>query len=254
MDAWALEPDDGFVAEQNARVVASAEEYYRTVFGREEQSWNVRERHMADTVAALLDHVADLLGGPSPQQQPSTRATTTTQTRLVVWAHNSHVGDARATSMRDHGEVSVGQLCRERFGADAVRLVGFATSTGTVTAAPQWDAPARVMALHPPPPGAWEDVLHHVDMPKLFLDCHRASPVLRAELARPRLQRAIGVVYGGHHGHDHAAGDLGGAHCYGAQLADQFDALFYLDRTRAVEPLEPDADVFTDAEDLLAGL
>jgi len=235
VDTWALEPDDGFVAEQNARVVTNAEAYYRAVFGRQDTSWNVRDHHMTETLGALLDHLAVL--NHLPEGTPS---------RVVVWAHNSHLGDARATSMADEGEVNVGQLCRERWGDEQVAILGFSTCMGTVTAAPKWDYPAQVAHLRPSHPGSWDDAFHAVGLPKFFLDLRNASPVLRRALDEQRLQRAVGVVY-------RPQTELG-SHYFYARPARQFDGLFYFDDTRAVEALEPAAEVDTTEEDLLAGL
>src|SRR5207302_9256781 len=122
-----LAPDDHFLAEANAKLVADAERYYREMFRGRVRSWNLRDRHMDETLAALADHLGTT--GPLP-------------VRIVVWAHNSHVGDARATEMGESGEWNLGQLARERFGQDAF-LVGFSTHRGTVTAADDWDAPPK---------------------------------------------------------------------------------------------------------------
>src|SRR5919201_1605433 len=121
--------DEQFFAEQNARVVKNAEEYYRSMFRGRVSSWNLRDQHMAGTLEALMDHLSR--GGR--------------QARMVVWAHNSHLGDARATEVAEQGEWNVGQLVRERFGSEAV-LVGFSTYSGTVTAASNWDEPPASQA------------------------------------------------------------------------------------------------------------
>src|SRR5207247_1010301 len=118
--------DEYFYAEQNARLVKNAEQYYRTMFQGRVSSWNLRDRHMAETLDALVEHL-DRQGG---------------RTRVVVWAHNSHVGDARATHMGQEGEWNVGQLVRQKYLRDSV-LVGFTTYMGTVTAASEWDGPAE---------------------------------------------------------------------------------------------------------------
>ena len=124
--------DELFYAEQNARLVKNAEEYYRSMFLEEVSSWNLRDRHMVETLNALVAHL-DRQGG---------------RAKLVVWAHNSHLGDARATQMSQRGELNVGQLVRERYGGDAV-LVGFTTHHGTVTAASDWNGPAERKRVRP---------------------------------------------------------------------------------------------------------
>jgi erythromycin esterase-like protein len=136
--------DEQFHAEQNARLVVEAERYYRAMFsGRHELSWNLRDRHMADALQRLLAHL-DRHGG-----EPA---------KVVVWAHNSHVGDARKTEMRQRGELNLGQLTREGFGADAA-LIGFSNYEGTVTAASEWDGPAKRMRVRPGLPGSYEELL-----------------------------------------------------------------------------------------------
>jgi erythromycin esterase-like protein len=196
--------DAHFVAEQNARLAADAERYYRCVFRGRGSSWNLRDTHMADTLDALLDH----LGAP-----------------VVVWAHNSHVGDARGSEMgwrRD--ELNLGQLARERHGDD-VRIVGFTTASGTVTAAEDWNRPGTVHALRPPLPGSLEALLHERGTPDAVLD-------LRAgELAgRDLLQRFVGVVY-------RARGERA-AHYLTTRPADQYDVLVHVDRTSALAALD----------------
>lgn len=204
--------DEQFFAEQNASVVANAEAYYRTMFGDRAASWNLRDRHMADTLDHLLAHL-DRHGG---------------RTRVVVWAHNSHLGDARATDVAARGELNLGQLLRERHGRDVVS-VGFTTSTGTVTAASDWGGAPERKRVRPPLPESWEALLHATGIPDLLL-CSLADGELGRALAEPRLQRAIGVIYRPETERQ--------SHWYGASLAHQFDALVHLDVTRAVEPLE----------------
>jgi erythromycin esterase-like protein len=144
--------DEQFVAEQNAAVVTNAEEYYRTMFGDRAGSWNLRDRHMADTLDQLLAHL-DRHGGT---------------TRVVVWAHNSHVGDARATEMNQRGELNIGQLMRERHGRDVVN-VGFTTYAGTVTAASDWGEPAERKHVRRALPGSYEALLHATRIPAFLL-------------------------------------------------------------------------------------
>jgi erythromycin esterase-like protein/predicted phosphoribosyltransferase len=204
--------DDYFVAEQNARLVKNAEEYYRTMLLGRVSSWNLRDRHMADTLAAVLAYLDR--GRPGA--------------RLVVWAHNSHVGDARATEMGERGELNLGQLARERHGAGAV-LVGFTTHTGTVTAASAWDGPAQRKRVRPSLAGSVEHLLHEAGLVRCLLPL-RTDPELAGVLDAPRLERAIGVIY--------APETERRSHYFHARVASQFDYLVHVDTTRAVEPLE----------------
>ena len=206
--------DEHFFAEQNARLVRNAEEYYRSMFRGRVSSWNLRDRHMAETLEALVEHF-DARGGPPA--------------RVVVWEHNSHIGDARATEMGEEGEWNVGQLARERWGGDAV-LVGFTTHHGTVTAASDWDRPGERKRVRPALPGSWESLFHALEVPDFLLPL-RGRPELARALAGPRLERAIGVVY--------LPRSERASHYFHARLAEQFDAVVHLDETRAVEPLEP---------------
>jgi len=204
-------PDDLFFAEQNARLIANAEQYYRVMFHSHALSWNLRDQHMAETLGALMTHLVARV--PSP--------------RVVVWAHNSHIGDARATERHRAGELNLGQLVRERIGAAAV-LVGFSTFAGTVTAASNWDEPAERKRVRPALPGSIEALFHESGMGNFLLDLAQ-EPVRRA-LARPKLQRAIGVIY--------RPDTERQSHYYHVQLPAQFDAMLHYDTTRAVEPLE----------------
>jgi erythromycin esterase-like protein len=209
--------DEYFQAEQNARVVKDAEEYYRSMFGGVDSTWNLRDRHMADTLAALKGHLAPRFSQP----------------KVVVWAHNSHVGDARATEQGTDGQVTLGQLVREQEHAQTV-LIGFSTFQGTVTAASNWDHPAERKVVRPGLPSSYEELFHRTGMPGFSLrlgDLGGAS--VQAALDEPRLQRAIGVVY------KPETERL--SHYYHVKLRQQFDALIHIDRTRAVEPLERSA-------------
>lgn len=207
-----LPEDEIFYAEQNARLVTSAEEYYRTMFRGRVQSWNLRDRYMAETLEALVGHM-ERLG---------------TQAKVVVWEHNSHIGDARATTMGDMGEWNVGQLARQRFDDDAV-LVGFSTYQGTVTAATDWDGPAERKRVRPGLPESFEALFHGV-AENNFLLIMRGNPVLEEALDEIRLERAIGVIY---HPETERV-----SHYFEAQLPQQFDAVIHFDETRAVEPLD----------------
>jgi erythromycin esterase-like protein len=204
--------DELFYAEQNARLVKNAEEYYRTMFRGRVESWNLRDRHMAETLDALIAHL-ERKGG---------------RTRVVVWEHNSHIGDARATAMGDMGEWNIGQLSRERFGSDAV-LVGFSTYQGTVTAASDWDAPAERKRVRPGLPGSFE-ALFHGARERNFLLIMRLDSRLEESLSERRLERAIGVIY---HPETERV-----SHYFEARLPDQFDAVIHIDETHAVEPLD----------------
>ncbi|OFV90196.1 MAG: hypothetical protein A3H95_05205 [Acidobacteria bacterium RIFCSPLOWO2_02_FULL_64_15] len=204
--------DEFFFAEQNARLVRNAEGYYRTMFGGRVESWNLRDQHMTES----LRHLMQFLDKSHPRS------------RVVVWAHNSHLGDARATEMGQSGELNVGQLVRERFGAEAV-LVGFTTSTGTVTAATEWDGPAHRRHVRPALAGSYERIFHETGIPRFLLPL-RTDLDLASALAGPHLERAIGVIY--------APDTERRSHYFHARLAEQFDFVLHIDETRAVEPLE----------------
>jgi len=204
--------DEYFHAEQNARLAQNAERYYRSMFGGRVSSWNLRDRHMAETLEELVAHL-DRQGG---------------HTKIVVWEHNSHLGDARATQMGADGELNVGQLVRERHDREAF-LVGFTTHAGTVAAADNWDEAPRRKQVRPSLPGSYENLFHAADIPRFLLmlrDSGELADALRAE----RLERAIGVIY--------RPQTERLSHYFTARLSDQFDAVIHLDRTRAVEPLE----------------
>ncbi len=207
--------DEYFYAEQNARLVKNAEEYYRSMFRGRVSSWNLRDRHMAETLDALVAHLDR--GGR--------------RTKAVLWAHNSHLGDARATEMGEGGEWNVGQLVRERYGDDAV-LVGFSTYTGTVTAADDWDEPPKRKHVRPGLPGSYEALFHETGLPRFLLPLRDGGAAV-AGLREPRLERAIGVIY--------RPETERFSHYFHARLPEQFDAILHFDETRAVEPLELDA-------------
>src|SRR5205807_6370281 len=153
--------DDFFFAEQNARLVKNAEEYYRSMFRGSVPSWNLRDRHMAETLESLVAHLENQgqVGSTTRQSHRGAQPA-----KVVVWEHNSHLGDARATEMGERGELNVGQLVRERHGRDAV-LVGFSTYTGTVTAASDWDAPAERKRVRPALQDSYEALFHEVGIP-----------------------------------------------------------------------------------------
>jgi erythromycin esterase-like protein len=204
--------DEFFYAEQNARLIKNAEEYYRSMFRGRVSSWNLRDRHMAETLHALAAH----LEGEGRQA------------KVVVWAHNSHLGDARATQMGGRGELNVGQLVRERYGLDSV-LVGFSTYTGTVTAASDWGGPAERKRVRPGLDGSYEALFHGVGLPRFLLSLRGETEAV-AGLRKSQLERAIGVIY--------LPETERVSHYFYARLPDQFDAVLHFDETRAVEPLE----------------
>jgi erythromycin esterase-like protein len=197
--------DRHFYAEMNARLVVDAERYYRAMFRGGIESWNLRDTHMTDTLDRVVAHLERSRGGA----------------KAVVWEHNSHLGDARATELGQAGEINVGQLVRERHGAHAY-LVGFTTYTGTVTAASDWGRPAERRLVRRALAGSWEELFHEKGVPAFLVD--------PSTVPGRRLERAIGVVY--------RPVTERISHYFHARLADQFDAVIHIDETTAVEPLE----------------
>jgi erythromycin esterase-like protein len=207
--------DEFFHAEQNARLVKNAEEYYRSMFRGRVESWNMRDRHMAETLDALDAHLS----------------AEGTAARVAVWEHNSHLGDARATELGESGEWNVGQLVRERHARESL-LVGFTTHRGTVTASSDWDEPGRRKRVRPALEGSYEALFHEAGVGRFMLDL-REDGRARELLRLPRLERAIGVVY--------RPETERLSHYFHARLAEQFDAVLHFDETSAVEPLEQGA-------------
>ncbi|MGK9064468.1 erythromycin esterase family protein [Stutzerimonas chloritidismutans] len=207
-----LQKDGGqfFNAEQNARVVLAAEQYYRAMYRGSTESWNLRDRHMFDTLRALLARRGDAA-------------------KAVVWAHNSHIGNAAATSMGWRGEFNIGELCRTAYGRDAV-LIGMSTDRGEVAAADNWDEPMQIKQVRPSLEGSWEQLFLRAGV-AASLTNWRDDPVLREALAQPRLERAIGVIY--------RPATERQSHYFQAILAEQFDALLWLEQTTAVKPIGP---------------
>jgi erythromycin esterase-like protein len=203
--------DDFFSAEQNARVVRNAEEYYRLMFRGRVNTWNLRDRHMAETMHALAAHFDQRFG----------------RSKLVVWAHNSHVGDARATEMSRRGEWNLGQLARERYPGN-VFIIGFTTYSGTVTAADNWGDEPETKKVRPGLPGSYEEMFHQTRLPQFWLDLRKA-PAAEA-LREPKLERAIGVIY--------RPETERASHYFDCRIADQFDAVIHIDTTTALQPLE----------------
>jgi erythromycin esterase-like protein len=204
------EEDTPFQVEQDAQVMAREDRYYRAMFSGHVSSWNFRDTHMADSLDALFRH----LGRKE-------------RAKVVVWAHNSHVGDARATEMGKAGQLNIGQLARERH-PGMVRLIGFSTYTGTVTAASVWGEAAERMHVHPAIPGSYEDLFHHSGC-SAFLLTPSDFEHLKA-LREPHLERAIGAVYWPQ------TERL--SHYFYSDLPAQFDAVVHFDTTHALAPLE----------------
>jgi len=209
-----LAEDEAFYAQQNAQTVRNAEAYYRAMFGGRVTSWNLRDQHMAQTLHALTAHL--------DRHRDSEPA------RIVVWAHNSHVGDARATEVGTDGQLTLGQLVRERYGEDS-RLIGFTTYSGTVTAASEWGGVAERKPVRPALNGSIEELFHETGRPG-FLVSAAISGAVSEPLDAVRLARAIGVIY--------QPATERQSHYYHVRPGEQFDAIIHIDRTRALEPLE----------------
>jgi erythromycin esterase-like protein len=211
--------DEAFYAQQNARVAQNAETYYRAMFQGRHESWNVRDNHMMDTLDALRQHLSRRSGEVEP--------------KVVVWAHNSHIGDARATEMGEGGEVNLGQLARERHGIDHTFLLGFTTHHGRVTAASDWDYPAEFKEVRPSREDSYENLMHRSGS-KFFLPL-RGNAALLDHLSQRRLERAIGVVY--------LPESERLSHYFYCDIGKQFDAIVHFDHTRAVKPLDAPAEM-----------
>ncbi|KAF2454865.1 putative erythromycin esterase [Lineolata rhizophorae] len=213
---WASRDEEGgesfLDAEMNARLVRDSERYYRAMYYADAESWNLRDSHFFETVARVL------------KAKPRSKA--------VVWAHNSHVGDARATGMRDRGELNVGQLCREHFGPEEVSIIGCGTHEGTVAAADEWDMPERIMKVNPSLSSSYERVMHDTGIPSFLLDLRKGhqSEDVRQALSGPLLERFIGVIYW--------PATERGSHYTGAVLPKQFDGFVWFDKTQAVSAFE----------------
>ncbi|WP_404365671.1 erythromycin esterase family protein [Marinobacter sp.] len=206
-----MSEDEHFQAEQNARLIRNAERYYRTMFTGRISTWNLRDKHMSDTLEALSNHLNQVHG---------------LEARIAVWEHNSHLGDARATDMGSRGEFNVGQLTRERYGSRSL-LVGFTTYTGTVSAASSWGGIVEHKEVRPGMPGSYEALFHEVGEPAFFLKLDESLPEFVRE---PRLERAIGVLY--------LPASERRSHYFNCYLADQFDAVLHFDTSHALEPLD----------------
>lgn len=205
--------DEQFAAEQNAIVVANAEQYYRAMFAGGVSTWNLRDTHMMDSLDGLAAHLGRT-GRPA---------------KIVVWAHNSHCGDSDAASHRhDRNEITLGHLCRARHPASTM-LIGFTTHHGTVTAANDWGAPAERKHVRDGLRGSYEALFHQTGVPRFLLMLDDLGEITGA-LREPRLERAIGVIY--------RPQTERASHYFRTRLPQQFDAVIHLDETRAIEPLE----------------
>lgn len=202
-------------AVSNARLVRNAEQYYRIMYEGSTESWNFRDQHMFDTLKNLLD-----FHGPG--------------SRAVVWEHNSHIGDAAATEMGARGEINVGHLCRKHFGDDAY-LIGFGTHHGTVAAAPDWGAPMEIRTVRPSHPDSYERLCHDSGLNAFMLPLSDQKQRVVKELMRPRLERAIGVIY--------RPETEVASHYFNACLPLQFNEYIWFDETRAVDALGPEAGI-----------
>jgi erythromycin esterase-like protein len=202
--------EEFFSAEQNARLIANAERYYRAMFHGRANSWNLRDEHMFQTLHQLIRHLDS------------------GEAKVVVWAHNSHLGDARATAMSARGEFNLGQLVRERLGGESFGI-GFTTNAGTVTAASDWGGTAERKRVRPALSGSYEELFHSVGVPDFWINLGERNEAT-ALLGQERLERAIGVIY--------RPETERWSHYFEARLPEQFDAVIHLDETRALEPLE----------------
>lgn len=203
--------DEQFYAEQNAYVVLNAEMYYRSLFSSRVNTWNLRDEHMTTTLFNLQRYLRTR-GGKG---------------KIVVWAHNSHIGDSRATEMGWGGEHNLGQLVRMRAGQDDVMLVGFTTYAGSVSAASRWDGPVEHFRLLPALPESYESLFHDTGIERFYLPLHVTAAQPLHDVMQ---QRAVGVVY--------RPATERASHYYRACLTSQYDALFHVDETSAVIPLD----------------
>ncbi|GGI90132.1 erythromycin esterase family protein [Legionella impletisoli] len=205
--------EEYFMAKQNAELIRDAELYYRTMFEERVSSWNVRDRHMADAVNGIASHLEKRFNSPA---------------KLIIWAHNSHVGDARATEMGERGEWNIGQLIREEHGSDAY-IIGFSTYEGTVAAASNWDAPVERKKVVPGMEGSYEALFHDLKYDQFFLKLIDNKDI-EHYLKIPRLERAIGVIY--------RPETERMSHYFFTKLPYQFDGIIHFDHSTAVTPLD----------------
>jgi erythromycin esterase-like protein len=212
VDCFGEECDEWLDAAANARLVKDAEAYYRVMYHGSAESWNLRDSHMFDTLNMILD-----AKGPNA--------------KAIVWAHNSHIGNAAFTDMGMHrDELNIGQLVKEKWGSQA-RLIGFGTHTGTVAAADDWDEPMKIKRVRPSLPDSHERMSHESGIPRFLLDLREGEVgrELREDLMEPRLERFIGVIY--------RPETERWSHYSEAILPRQFDGWVWFDETKAVTPL-----------------
>ncbi len=202
------DPEEHFNAEQNAMVALNAERYYKSMLGGQAESWNVRDHHMMGTLQRLMERYGK-------------------EAKAIIWAHNTHIGDARATDMADAGMINIGQLVRE-FYKDSSYAVGFGTYKGTVIAADAWDAPAEIIKVPPARPESWDGLFHKT----VGSDGYLMLRGLTKDTAAQRMQRAIGVVY-------HPDLEQYGNYVP-TKLSERYDAYIYIDKTTALTPLSPE--------------
>jgi erythromycin esterase-like protein len=203
-----------FSALQNARTIKSAEVYYRAMFKTPVLSWNIRDQHMFEVLTHLIHYFNSHLSVPP---------------KAIVWAHNSHIGNAAATESKLRHELNIGQLVKERYGDDAF-LLGFTTYKGTVIAAREWDSPAEQREVKRALAGSWEDLFHQLSLPEflLLLDNSETQTILRD--MEPKLQRAIGVIYRPETERQ--------SHYFYSHISSQFDGLIHIDQTSALSPID----------------
>ncbi|HEY4112953.1 MAG TPA: erythromycin esterase family protein [Rhizomicrobium sp.] len=219
LDYVAKDGEEFFDAEQNARIVRAAEEYYRIMYHGSTESWNLRDRHMFDTLQALMRRRANA--------------------KAIVWAHNSHIGNAAATSMGWEGEFNIGELCRTAYARDCI-AIGFGTDRGTVAAASDWDEPMEIKTVLPAREDSFEHLFRATGISRSLTEWRTKNEVLRALLGEPRLERAIGVVY--------RPDTEFYSHYFRAVLSEQFDAFVWFEETRAITRLQG-ADIPNSAPD-----
>ena len=196
-------------AVQNARLIANAEQYYRIMYYGSRVSWNLRDSHMFETLKNLLSYYGE-------------------NSKVIVWAHNSHVGNAAATEMSARGETNIGELCRNEFGS-SVYNIGFGTHTGTVAAASNWDGPMEIKKVMPSISGSYERVFHESGCPRFLLSLKELDDDLESAISKPRLERAIGVIY-------RPESELA-SHYFQSILPRQFDEYIWFDESHAVTPI-----------------
>jgi protein-L-isoaspartate(D-aspartate) O-methyltransferase len=195
-------------AVQNARLIANAEQYYRIMYYGSRASWNLRDSHMFETLQML-------------------RAFYGPKAKAIVWAHNSHCGDAAATEMMSRGEYNLGHLCQNEFGRQCY-AIGFGTNTGTVAAASNWDGPMEIKQVRPAIPGSYERCCHESGIAAFCLDLRQPHSEATQSLGRPHLERAIGVIY-------RPETELA-SHYFQAVLPAQFNEYIWFDTSSAITP------------------